>query len=55
MTLKTNENDPNNRGRQESENALRSIWLGRQDLNSSRSARATKNLCTLLFDDRLLL
>ncbi len=33
MMLKTNENDPNNGGRQESEFALRTIWLGVQDSN----------------------
>lgn len=28
MTLKTNENDPNNKGRQRLEIDLRTIWLG---------------------------
>ncbi len=33
MTLKTNENDPKNRGRQEPEAELRLIWLGMRDSN----------------------
>jgi hypothetical protein len=33
MTLKTHENDPNNRGRQQEETELRSIWLGMRDSN----------------------
>lgn len=33
MTLKTNENDPDNRGRQQLEIELRSIWLGMRDSN----------------------
>lgn len=32
MTLKTNENDPNNRGRQQEEIELRSIWLRSAEL-----------------------
>jgi len=46
MTLKTNENDPKYRGREDREFELRTIWLGRKDSNPC-TFTTVSNRCNL--------